>query len=139
VRPAQLAKAPRAERREPQAHDAVVERVGMSGHEAGVDRAVDEADRAVVTEQQRIGQVPDRRARVVLTASNREQQLVLRRCDADGRRLLLTPAQEFAQSGSKIEQASVVVVVRLTIVGHHNSYDDMSSVNCEPVQYIVTR
>jgi len=47
---AQLAKPSRTKGSEPQAHDAVVDRVGMPVDEAGIHRAVDEPDRAVVME-----------------------------------------------------------------------------------------
>jgi hypothetical protein len=50
VHSAQLAKASRTEGGKPQAHDAVVDRVGIPVDEAGIHRAVDEPDRAVVLE-----------------------------------------------------------------------------------------
>ena len=120
VRAAQLAEASRAEWREPQAHDPMVDRVGVPVDETGLDRAVDEPDHAVVPEQQRIGNVADRRSFAVRMASDREQQLVLRRRDADGRRLLFAPPKKLAQPGSEVEQSPVVIAVRLVILGHHD-------------------
>ena len=50
VRAAQLAEASRAEWREPQAHPAMVDRVGVPVDQTCFDRSVDEPDCAVVTE-----------------------------------------------------------------------------------------
>jgi hypothetical protein len=96
VRAAQLAEAARAEWREPQAHPAVVDRVGIPIDQTCFDRAVDEPDHAVVTEQQRIGKIPNRGSFGVRMASDSEQQLVLGRRDADGFRLLLAPPKKLA-------------------------------------------
>ena len=118
VRAAQLAEASRAKRRKPQAHRAVVDRVGIPIDQTRFDRAVHEPDRAVVPEQQRIGKVANRRSFSVRMASNGKQQLVLRRRDADGLRLLLAPPKKLAQPGSEIEESSVVVAVWFVTLGH---------------------
>jgi hypothetical protein len=118
VRAAQLAEASRAKRREPQAHPAVIDRVGIPVDQACFDRAVDEPDCAVVPQQQRIGKVPDRGPFGVRMASNRKQQLVLRRRDSDGLRLLLAPPKKLAQPGSEIEESSVVITVWFVTFGH---------------------
>jgi hypothetical protein len=118
VRAAQLAETSRAKRREPQAHPAVVDRVGIPIDQTRFDRAVDEPDRAVVPEQQRIGKVANRGSFSVRMASNRQQQLVLCRRDADGLRLLLAPPKKLAQPGSEIEESSVVIAVWFVTLGH---------------------
>jgi hypothetical protein len=116
----------------------MVDRVDMPVDEPGMHRAVDEADRAVVMEQQRIGRIADRGSVAVWMAADREQQLMLRGRDADGRRLLLAPPEELTQSGSQIEQTSVVVVVGFVIVGHGGSLP-FTIGKLGVRQYIVTR
>ena len=118
MRAAQLAEASRAKRRKLQVHRAVVDRVGIPIDQTRFDRAVDEPDRAVVPEQQRIGKVANRGSFSVRMASNRKQQLVLRRRDADGLRLLFAPPKKLAQPGSEIEESSVVVAVWFVTLGH---------------------
>jgi hypothetical protein len=116
----------------------MVGRVNMPVDEPGMHSAVGEADRAVVKEQQRISCLADRRSVAVWMASDSEQQLVLRGRDADGRRLLLAPPEKLAQSGSQIEQTSVVVIVGFVIVGHGCSLPvTIGKLACR--QYIVTR
>ena len=51
-----------------------------------------------------VGHVADRRAERAVVAANREQQLVLRRRDAERGRLLLAPVQEPPQRGAEREQ-----------------------------------
>ena len=74
----------------------MVDRVGVPVDEAGFDRAVDEPDRAVVTEQQRFGNVADRRSLGIRMAADGEQELVLRGRDTDSFRLLLAPPEKLA-------------------------------------------
>jgi hypothetical protein len=118
--------APRALRSEAKAHDAVVVGVALTRDEASALSAVDEANGAVVPEQEVVGDLADggRRigavaamaavaavamvaavakvaamaavAAVGAMAADREQQLVLGGGEAGGARLLLAPAEEAA-------------------------------------------
>ncbi len=65
---------------EGEAHGSVVVGVGQAVDEAAALGAVDELDHAVVAEQQVIGNVAD--GRVAVVAADRQQQLVLRGCQA---------------------------------------------------------
>jgi hypothetical protein len=57
----------------------VVVAVVLPAHQSGSFGAVDETDRAVVTEEQVFGDVTDRRAARVGVAPDRQQELVLDR------------------------------------------------------------
>ena len=80
---AQLAEPSRAERREVEPDDALIDGVGAPVDEARIHRAVDEPDRAVVAKQQGVGDIADRRRVAAWTAPDREEQLMLRGRDAD--------------------------------------------------------
>ena len=62
--------------------------------QAGSDCSVDQLDDAVVSQQQMLGHLADRRRLAV--APYREQQLVLRAGEPDGPCLLLAPVLEAA-------------------------------------------
>lgn len=115
MRAAQLAQATRTEGCEPQAHDAVIGRVDVAGNESRFGGAVDEPDRAVMTEQQPIGDVTDRRPLAVCVAADDEQELVLRGRDTHPGGLLLAPPEKLPEPGPEIEKASVVVVGKLRV------------------------
>jgi hypothetical protein len=100
--------------REPEAHGASIVGVRAAGYEAGGLGAIDQPDRAVVAQQQVVGDVADRRpARVRMTA-DREEELVLCGSEPGRARLLLAPAQEPAQARAKLQQPPVVVVAELS-------------------------
>lgn len=84
---------------EREADDPVIVVVPDADHETGLDGAVDETDRAVVAEQEVVRHLADGRPSRVTVAADREQQLVLGRCEAGRLRLLLAPALESSQPG----------------------------------------
>lgn len=96
------------ERGEPDAHHAVVDLVGESFDEPRALGAIDEPDHAVVPEQEVIGELADRGRSSV--ATDGEEQLVLRRGQADVRCLRLAPAQKASQPIAELEQPHEVVV-----------------------------
>ena len=76
---AQPPQPPAPDRREPEAHDAAVTRVGLTAHEVPLLGAVDQLHRTVVAEQERAGDVTDGRRIGAGVAPDREQELVLGR------------------------------------------------------------
>lgn len=101
---------PRTLVREPEANDTLVVRVVAPGDQAGGHGAVDEPHCAVVTQAQRVGGIADRRALRVPVTTDREEQLVLGRAQADGGGLLLAPVEEPAQPRAEVKQPGVVLV-----------------------------
>ncbi len=110
----QLAQAPRAERGETEPYNAVIARVDLSVYEAGGLGAINEPDRAVMTQQQGLGHGTDGRSLRSWVPADGEQQLMLRGGQARRFRLLLAPMQELAQTGSEREETLVVGVVRFS-------------------------
>lgn len=76
--------------------------------------AVHQLDGAVMTQQQIAGEIPDGRALRCWMALDRQQQLVLGRCQAYLTRLSLAPVQEPAQAGPEGQQVLVVLLGQLT-------------------------
>ena len=76
--------------------------------QSGGDCSVDELDDAVVSQQQVLGHLPDRRRLAV--APNGQQQLVLRSGEPDGLRLLLAPMLKAAQAVPERQQPDEVFV-----------------------------
>ena len=66
-----------------QPHDAEAVGVRPALDEAGGGRAVDQADRAVVAEQQAVGDIADGRPAGIRVAADGQQELVLRRRQPD--------------------------------------------------------
>ena len=112
----------RAGRGELEPHHSFVVGIRDPAHDACLHRPVDQPDRAVVANQQRVGDVADGRAPPVVVAADREQQLVLRRREPLGAGLLLAPTQEAAQPRPHPEQLPVLrvgqVAARLAVLGH---------------------
>jgi hypothetical protein len=104
---------PRALVGEPQADRAEVVRVGRPAQQARGLGPVDEADRAVMAEEQVLRDVADGGAPRVVVAADGEQELVLGRRQPGRRRLPLAPAQEAPQPGAELEQRAVLGVGRL--------------------------
>jgi len=100
----------RSASREPQTHDTAVVGVVDAPDEPGFFGAVDELHRAVMTQQQRVGDVTHRRAAIAAVATHRQQQLVLRGGDPRTDGLRLAPVQELAQRSPELEEALVVAV-----------------------------
>ena len=109
MEPGEPAQHTRAGCSQAQTHHPMVTRVGSSFDEVGSLGPVDQPDHAVVPEQQVLGDVPDRRG-AGRVPPDREEELVLRRCDAGRDRLLLAPVQEAAELVAKRQQARVVGV-----------------------------
>ena len=86
---------------EAQSHDAEVVGVLAARDQPGLLGAVDEPHRAVGA---------DRRPPRIAVPANGEQQLVLGGREARGLGVLLTPAQEAAQTAAQFQEASVVLV-----------------------------
>lgn len=103
---------------EPDAGKAPVVVVAPSLHQLGRLGAVNQLDGAVMTQQQIAGEIPDGRALRSWVALDRQQQLVLGRCQADLARLGLAPVQEPAQAGPECQQVLVVVLGQLTHIPH---------------------
>jgi hypothetical protein len=98
---------PRTVLSQAESYHALITRVGSSFDESRAHRSVDESDDAVVPQQQVICDVAHRRRRTGM-ASDREEQLVLRRGDAGVDCLLLAPVQEATQPVSECEESAVV-------------------------------
>ena len=109
----QLAEPATAEGREGQADDPLVVAIGLAPDQSGRFRPVDELDRAVVPEQEDVGDLPDGRAVAARTPPDGEQELVLRRREADFHGLGLAPVQESAEAGPELEETCVVVISKL--------------------------
>lgn len=86
--------------------------------QAGGVGAVDQLYDAVVAKKQVVGDLPDSGAARIVMATNREQELMLRGCQAGGSGLLLAPVQKATQTGAQRQQASIVNTTRT-----HSQYD----------------
>jgi hypothetical protein len=97
---------------EPEADDAVVLGVLGALEQPGRDGPVDEADGAVMPEEQVVGDVSDGRSGRVVMTSDREQELMLGGGEASRVGVLLAPAQEAPQIRAQLQQTAVVLVGR---------------------------
>jgi hypothetical protein len=95
---------------EAQADDAVVLGVLGALEQPGGHGAVDEADGAVVSEQQVVGDVSDGRSGRVVMTSDGEQELMLGGRESGGVGVLLAPAQKAPQIRAQLQQTAVVLV-----------------------------
>ena len=100
---AQLAQAPGAERGGTEPDHPMVVGIRDPPDESRLLGPVDEADHAVVPEQQRLGDLPDRGSTPIDVPTDGQQQLVLRRTQTQSRRLLLTPVQEPPEPDPELE------------------------------------
>lgn len=91
-------------------HDAMVVLVAVLDDEARCLGSIDETDRAVVTQQEVLGHIADRREFIACMAADGEHELVLRRGDAGSFGLLLAPLQEPTQCGAQGEQLAIVLI-----------------------------
>lgn len=112
---AELGEAAGTEGREVQPHDPVIVVVGSAPNEAGVFGAIGEADRAVMSQHQRLGHLADRRALRIPISTDRQQELMLGRSQPYRNGLFLAPVQEATQTGAELEEAFVVAVGNLCI------------------------
>ena len=99
-------------RGELQPDDPVVLGVAHPLDQPGRYGPVDEADGAVVAEEEVVGHLADRRPPVVGVPSDGQQQLLLRRRQPGPLGLLLAPAEEPAQPGPQRQQILVVGVAQ---------------------------
>jgi hypothetical protein len=106
----ELAQSTGAECSESETDHSLVVGIGTALDQVCGRRSVDESDGAVMSQQQRIGDIADGRAQRAVVAAYGEQQLVLRGCDTERRRLFLAPRQEPTQCRSEREQLSVFVI-----------------------------
>ncbi len=110
-------------RGELQPDDAVVLGIAHPLDQLGRHGPVHQPDGAVVAEQEVVGHLADGRAAAVRMSPDGQQQLVLRRRQPGGFRLLLAPAEEAAQPGPQRQQVLVVGIPqnhRLTIASYHD-------------------
>jgi hypothetical protein len=82
--------------REAEADDSSVVGIVRTPYQPRLLGAVDELHRAVMSQQQRICHVADRRPAIAAVPADSKEQLVLRRGDPRGDRLRLAPVQELA-------------------------------------------
>jgi hypothetical protein len=115
VSPAQLVQAPAAQWRQAESHDALIATIGSTADEPGSFGPVDELDRAVMPEQQALGNVSNGRPLPILVTAYRKQELVLCRREPDGRGLLFAPMEKAAEAGAELEEALVVSVGKIAL------------------------
>ena len=101
----------RAPGRQAEPDDALVVRVVVPADQSGLGRAVHQSHRAVVAQEQRRGDVADRRVLDAVVAADREEELVLGRREAGVARPFLAPVEEPPELGAEREQVAVVGVV----------------------------
>jgi hypothetical protein len=100
--------------RELQADEAPVGAVSVAANESRPFGPVHELDRAVMTEQQVLGDLPDRRVVGPTMAPHCEQELVLLAREPSRHRLALAPVQEAPEAGPELQQLPVLLVVKGT-------------------------
>ena len=99
-------------------HDPLVLGVAAAGDQARLLGPVDQADGAVVAEQEVVGHLADRGPAPVRVAPNGQEELVLGRGQSGRLRLLLAPAQEAAQAVP--ERPTGLRSRRLPIASHYD-------------------
>lgn len=100
---------------EREAHGSAAVGVGIPFDQAGVLRAVDESDRAVVSQQEVAGDISDGGTGWIWVALDGEQELVLGGGQVLRACLLRAPAQEASQAGPELEQALVVGIGEMAL------------------------
>lgn len=103
VASAELTEAAAAQWCQAQPHDPVVLAVGSAPYEAGCFGPVDQADRAVVPDQEHFGDLTDSRRSPIPVTSDRQQELMLHRGEARRDGLFLAPVQEAPQADPELE------------------------------------
>jgi hypothetical protein len=106
----ELLQPPPADGGQPQSHHTVVIGVRPPAHQSRQHRPIHQLDRAVMAEEKKVGDVPDRRAPFVLVGAHREKKLMLGRRQADLRGSVLAPAKESAKAHAGVAESSIVVV-----------------------------
>jgi chloride channel protein, CIC family len=113
----QLVQPPTAECSQAQSDDTLVAPVRPAADQPGGFGTVDELDGAVVPEQQCFGNVTDGRSAPPLLTPDREQELMLCRCEANRHGLFFAPVQEAAEASAERKEALVVGVTKIS--SHH--------------------
>jgi hypothetical protein len=88
---------------------AVIVAVALATDEPGALSAVDEADGAVVPEQELLGDVADGRPAAIRVAADDQEELMLSGRQPDDLGLLFAPAQEAAEPRAELQQTAVLV------------------------------
>jgi hypothetical protein len=108
----------------------LIGRVGSAPDQSVGSCAIDQADRAVMAQDEVLGQVANRGSLVAGVTANRQQQLVLGGCQPGRVGLLIAPAQEAAQSGAQLQQMLEVrfgernIVLRYLMHGNLQEMDE---------------
>ena len=84
--------------------------VSGAGDETGGVGPVDEADHAVMEQEQIVRHLSDGRTTGIAVPSNGQEELMLGGREAGGLGLLLAPALEMAEAGPQAEQTGVDLV-----------------------------
>ncbi len=133
---------PRALRRQRDADAAAVLGVGMARHEPGALAAVDQADRALVPDLQRFGELRDDRG-TVAEAADEEEQLILAGGDPGLPRGVLREAQEPAQGVPKAGEPLIVEflesVERATVESYRNTIEREVEIYRTAMEFLGTK
>lgn len=101
-----------------EAYDAMVVGITGAAEVAGLDRAIDQAGCAVVSQHQHLGNVADGRFVRPGVPADGEEELMLRGSEPFALGFLFAPVEEPPQLRAELEQSSVVRVRELS-VRHH--------------------
>jgi hypothetical protein len=112
---AELAEATGTEVREVQPHEPVIVVVDSAPNEPCGFGPIDEPNGAVMSKQQRLGHIADRRAARLPTSTDRQEELMLGRRQPYCNGLFLAPVQEATQTGAELEEALIVALGKLHV------------------------
>src|SRR5581483_3707222 len=98
---------------QPESNEALIFVVSGPSHEPEFLGPADEADGAVMTNQQVVGNVGDRRAARIAVTSDGDEKLMLRGGQSDRRRLGLAPMAELPQRHPELEELRELLVRQL--------------------------
>jgi len=113
----ELIEQPLSFRGEHEVHDPPVVLIHPPPHEPSLFGSIDELDRAVVAQEEMVGDVADGGRRLVFVAADGEEQLVLLPGETGGAGLLVAPVQEAAQRRAEAEELAVLIVAQ-QLAGH---------------------
>ena len=94
---------------EPHPHHSLIVLVCDPLDQAPFGRSIDELDGTVVFEHEVLGDIAD--ADRTAMAADREQKLVMRRCQTSRLGLTLAPSEELPEAVAKLEQRRVLVII----------------------------
>lgn len=110
---AELTEATAAQWRQAEPHHPMVVAVGSASHEPRRLGTIDQADCAVMSDQERFGYLADGGAGPMFRAANREQQLMLHGAEPGRDSLFFTPAEEPSQPDPELEEPFEVFVANM--------------------------